>query len=137
MHRNIKILLLTVLSVFAGNSNLADEPSEERVVLRVRATIDAPDIRFTVSSTVIAEIGEGFETKIKLRDYRLRLIVEDERDKEFSIRLDLFDPQGAVIDSVTVLASQIEPGNFELSSDQVASSGNVRVMDVIAQSIDE
>lgn len=129
LKHGIRTLALVLCSAFASGSAPADEPSEKRVQLQTRVAIDAPNIRSNISSINIAVIGEGYETNIDLRDYRLRLVVEDRRVGEFSIRIDLFDAQGAVIDSTTVLASPTRPGSFELTSDRVSCSGEVRIVD--------
>lgn len=133
MKRIGKILLLMVCFTTVVGSIAADNSTAERVVLRVRAAIDAPEVRSSVASTIISEIGEGYQKEIELRNYKLNIGVTDRRDQEFSIRLDLVDSNGAVIDSLTVLASPSNPAEFEFSSDRVTSTGEIEVGDVITQ----
>jgi len=122
-----KLIVLTILAVTGGGTSIADEVNADRVELRFSTKLVAPNLRSSGSGSVIAEIGAGYEWKIDIGNYELHFLVEDRRDREFSIRLDLLDQAGAVVDSTTILASETDNNEFALSSGDVALSGTVRV----------
>jgi hypothetical protein len=126
IHHSTIVLVAAIFTLVFGVA-LADESHEERVRLQVRVTLDSPNFRGSTSSTIIAVVDEGYEKIINIQNYRLRLIVEDKRNSEYVVRLDLLDSDGAAIDSRSLLASSSKPGEFEMASDEVSVIGKIEV----------
>ena len=137
MHLNFVIALLSATLIISATGASAAEPSEKRVAMKIRATIDGADARATVNSTIIAKSGAITEKTIELKDYQLRMVIEDQRSLEFSVRLDLFGPNGAVADSTTILTSELGAEPFELSNNNVVVTGEVEVTDVLVRRREE
>ena len=57
----------------------------------------------------------------------LLVVVEDARNYEYSIRLDLVDPDGAALDSTVVLARADQLTHFEMTADELRSEGTIRI----------
>ena len=137
MHLNVVIALLSATLIFSATDASAAEPSDKRVAMKIRATIDGADARATMTSTTIAKSDAITEKTIELADYQLRVVIEDKRSLEFSVRLDLFDPNDAVADSTMVLTSGLGAEPFELSHNNVVVTGEVEVTDVLARRKEE
>lgn len=131
VHVKVVIAFLSATLIFSATGASATEPSEKRVAMKIRATIDGADARAMVNSTTIAKSGAITEKTIELKDYQLRVVVEDRRSLEFSVRLELFGPNGAVVDSTTILTSDTGAEPFELSNNSDVVTGEIEVTDVL------
>ena len=133
MNRSPAIWVPVSIATLAVGLCLADEADMERVGIKVRATVDAPGLNATVSTTVMSGADEGSEYILPMEDFGIRVVVVDSGKFEYVVRVDLMDSDGAVLDSRSVFASLSDPGDFEMSSGDVSAHGRIEVKDRIGQ----
>lgn len=99
---------------------------EQRIIVKLRASTDSGGRRSSRSYTIITTVGEVTPDKLKLGKGNIDLVVLDVRDGEFSVRVDLVDADGSVIDSEAILTSEKE-ATFSFSSEQVSVNGSLSI----------
>ena len=123
--------IVLFLATSSFTSAQTDHASDERIQLRVRTKIEAPNLHSERSNTRISTLNQDDVIDLEYGPYRMSLLVTDKRFGEFSVEMTIFDHMGAARDSLTLLASLEEEGTFEFSFDDVAISGTVQIVKIM------
>ena len=126
MYRSILKIVLLATAIVNVDSRLAQGADEPRVVVRIRTSTEIDGRRSVRSTIKMTTVDESKSSRVELNEGYLTLSVVDERDGEFSVRLDHYDAVESVVDSITILTS-IEAAEFSFSSDRVAVDGTVSI----------
>ena len=126
MYRPILKIVLLAIAIVSVNGQLAQGANGQRVVVRTSISTVIDGRRSSRSNFRMTTVDESKSVRVELNEGYITLSVVDERDGEYSVRLDLYDAAESVVDSTTILTS-IEAAEFSFSSDRVAVDGTVSI----------